>query len=258
MEMMNLAIYIIQNGLYAYFFAFFLRTDRRSFHFIVTFLLTACLITPLSLLAQSPFLVIPVSMSLLYGMLRLLFKKESRLHCLLSIFLYEGVVIFCEILTLILLMINDEELHPVSFDQLYGLQYYTFEFGSILLLYTLLILRFGPKRSFDQQNILWGIGLMTLQILSTVMNFFNFYEAPWWLIIVYYLSFFIIAALLLKALYTQNQKKKLEMTLAFLQKQLSQQCKQYILLKNQEQLRKLRHDYINFSKQQEQTRSESS
>lgn len=90
---------------------------------------------------------------------------------------------------------------------------------------------------------------MALQISSTVMNFFNFYEAPFWLIIIYYLCFPITIILLLKTFYTWNQKKKQEMTLAFLQEQLSQQCKQYIGLKNQEQFRKLRHDYINFSKQ---------
>ena len=97
--------------------------------------------------------------------------------------------------------------------------------------------------------MLWQIYLMIIQILSFLFLSFGYYQPNPLIITIYFVLYFTMTIIVLNTVYSEVQRKKLEISTLLLQEQLQKQCEEYIALKNMEQYRKLRHDYLNFMNQ---------
>ena len=98
--------------------------------------------------------------------------------------------------------------------------------------------------------MIWETALLGMQIITCVVSTSFYYDMNILFLFFYTILFFVVTIFLFKKTIEFQRKKKQEITIQFLKEHLQMQCQKYIELRNQEQFRKLRHDYINFIEQQ--------
>lgn len=119
----------------------------------------------------------------------------------------------------------------------------------LISFFAYIILYFGHPHHHPHRIMLWQIYLMIIQILSFLFLSFGYYQPNPLIITIYFVLYFTMTIIVLNTVYSEVQRKKLEISTLLLQEQLQKQCEEYIALKNMEQYRKLRHDYLNFMNQ---------
>ncbi len=244
--MLGFIVFFIQSTSFAYFFTFFLKNKRKWLTFISILFIINFVISPLAVQLNSSFLIIPVTLFLIYLMLRILFRQENRLRCARAALIYEGVLVCSEAITLTLLLLSDTELHQVSMGIQYHPFYYIFEYILMFLLFSFFIFKYGPDKKINNQYIFWEILLTSLQVVSCIIIFFNYYNVSFPIIFIYSAVYVMLGIVFIKILYNLSQQRKAELTSKYIEEQLRQQCAMYIEMKNQEHFRRLRHDYLNF------------
>lgn len=245
---LGILIYSIQVTSFAYFFTFFFHNEHKIRNFILMMLIFVLIMGPVSQLINNSYITIPTGMIMVYVMLRILFHNESKMRCLWATIIWEFIMFFCEIIMLAMLLLSDTEIQQVTFFHQYTLWFYVVQYICLLIFYSLAIVLFGPKEASDPQTIILESILMALQILSFLLCTCIVYEINLYLIVLYSVLFLLSVLYLFKKLIQFQEQKKQKVTAHFLQEQLNQQIEHYIQLKQQDQFRKLRHDYINFMK----------
>lgn len=116
----------------------------------------------------------------------------------------------------------------------------------MFLLFSFFIFKYGPDKKINNQYIFWEILLTSLQVVSCIIIFFNYYNVSFPIIFIYSAVYVVLGIVFIKILYNLSQQRKAELTSKYIEEQLRQQCAMYIEMKNQEHFRRLRHDYLNF------------
>lgn len=243
---LGLIIYSIQVTCFAYFFTFFFKNDHKIKNFILMMLIFVLITGPVAGLINNSYITIPTGMIMVYIMLRILFKHESKLRCFWATILWEGIMFFSEMIMLAMLLLSNTDIYQVTFTHQYNLWFYVIQYFCMLFIYSIAIILFGSEETINPKTIIMESALMGLQILSFLLCTCIVYDISLALILAYSILFLLFALYLLRSLIQLQAKKKKEVTTRFLQEQLNQQIQHYIELKNQEQFRKLRHDYFNF------------
>ena len=246
---LGLIIYSIQVTCFAYFFTFFFKNNHKIRNFILMMLIFVLIMGPVAGLVNNSYITIPTGMIMVYIMLRILFKHESKLRCFWATILWEGIMFFSEMIMLAMLVLSNTEISQVSFTHQYNLWFYVIQYICMLFFYSIGIILFGAKETLDPKTIILESVLMGLQILSFLLCTCIVYDISLALILMYSILFLLFALYLLRRLIQFQDEKKQKVTTHFLQEQLNQQVENYIQLKKQNQFRKLRHDYINFIEQ---------
>lgn len=246
---LGLLIFFIQSTSFTYFFTFFFKNDHKIFNFIAILLIINGIILPVVTLLSNSYLSIPINMSCMYVMLRCLFRKETKTRCAFAVVLYEAILLLSEIIVFCFLLLSNRTYTFASLDVHYEWIFYAMHYAFAVFLYTCALFRFGGNPLIHQDFMMWGGSAMLLQILNCIFITAVFLDIQLYLILLYGSIFFLIMLYLLKKQYQQEHQKKMEITAAFLQMQLQEKCRYYIRFQQQEQYRKLRHDYMNFIEQ---------
>ncbi len=247
--LIGIIIYFLQSTAFAYFFTFFFQTQRKWFSFIAVLIFFNFIAMPVAVCISNPYLAIPLNMFLVYLMTRRLFKNEGRMNCVYAIVLYEASSLTAEMLMFSLLLLTNTDLTPATLALNYSPIFYILHYILLILMFSFFILRFGHHPFGNKKIQYWQILMMVIQILAFFIMTSNYYDVNLGIMIIYSMSYFVIMIYVWKKLIDDQEQRKMEMTSSYLQEQLFKQCEQYIQLRNQQQFRKLRHDYINFIEQ---------
>lgn len=249
MSMLGLMIFLVQSTAFAYFYTHFLRNTKKQFNFIAIIVVFNLVIEPVALYINNSYITIPFTMVSSYILLRCLFREETKIRCILAVIFFESVMIVCEIISLTFLLLGGVEPQPAVSKYTYAIGFYILHYVLMILGFTLIIHFFGSEKFVHRNYILWEMLLMGVQIISCIIMTAFYYDMNIVFLLVYSILFFIVTIFSFQKMIIYQEKRKQEMALYYLQKQLQKQCESYIALKNQEQFRKLRHDYINFIEQ---------
>ena len=250
MSVLGFLIFFVQSTAFAYFFVNFLGSKRKWFDGLIIVLVFNLIMEMIALWINNSYINIPTTMILTYILLRILFKKQSRKRCILAVFLYEGCMIVCEMISLIFILLAGIDPVPAISTYQYALGFYVLHYVLMILFFTIIIHYFGPKESLNDSFMIWETALLGMQIITCVVSTSFYYDMNIFFLFFYTILFFVVTIFLFKKTIEFQRKKKQEITIQFLKEHLQMQCQKYIELRNQEQFRKLRHDYINFIEQQ--------
>lgn len=242
-------IFFIQSIALSCFFAFFFEGKKKLLTIACMLCVFNLILLPIALLISNSYLIIPINLFIIYLTLRLLFPKESKLYCFFSVILYTVTSLAADIFTFFLFLFSGLELLPTTIEYSYPTIFYVIHYIMLISFFAYIILYFGHPHHHPHRIMLWQIYLMIIQILSFLFLSFGYYQPNPLIITIYFVLYFTMTIIVLNTVYSEVQRKKLEISTLLLQEQLQKQCEEYIALKNMEQYRKLRHDYLNFMNQ---------
>lgn len=242
-------IFFIQSIALSCFFAFFFEGKKKLLTIACMLCVFNLILLPIALLISNSYLIIPINLFIIYLTLRLLFPKESKLYCFFSVILYTVTSLAADIFTFFFFLFSGLELLPATIEYSYPTIFYVIHYIMLISFFAYIILYFGHPHHHPHRIMLWQIYLMIIQILSFLFLSFGYYQPNPLIITIYFVLYFTMTIIVLNTVYSEVQRKKLEISTLLLQEQLQKQCEEYIALKNMEQYRKLRHDYLNFMNQ---------
>lgn len=249
MSILGLLIFLIQSLAFAYFFTGFLGSKNRLKNSILIVLAFNLIFEPIAIFINNSYITMPTTMILTFILLRVLYKEESIKRCILAVFLYEGCMILCEMISLIFLLLAGINPTPAISTYQYAIGFYILHFTLMMVSFTFIIYRFKSNRTIEDAYMPWESILLAMAILTCIITTSFYYTMSISTLLIYSCLFIITAIFLFKKNIEYQNRKKQEITLQYLQDSLHKQAQKYIQLRNEEQFRKLRHDYINFIEQ---------
>lgn len=241
-------IQLPQNLLYAYFLSQFLYAENRKKAFLQITLFYQILIPLASVLLWyqlSPKFI--MNLVLLTTGIFLFFRRERLFRKILASFLLVAVILIVEmLLTGVYLVI--EGTPPETFGPIY---IYLIQFVLFFTLYTVLIRLFNREQFISTSFMRYILICCIIQVCYLYGGTMIFTRLFYTKAYMYMLVLFLLASLLLflytfYLLFKQKQKEQSQQTQLMLQKEYEQQLHDYMDLKEEDQIRRLRHDLLNY------------